>query len=177
MCLAHFFLCSDVEKFEINFSVYVLFLAADDDVGMPASGGESSGVPFYAPVIVILNLAPLLCLSCLKRWWIKRAQKHQTPGLRSDSKTDDETASSEVQNLCCQPRGRCAEAVMQRSRIQKNVQDESPQRNWQEEGTRSTLSFKNIQCDMYIVTDWKMQKKMFHKFWNISNESAKSDFV
>lgn len=37
------------------FATYCFQLSADDDVGFPANGGESSGVPFHFPVIVILK--------------------------------------------------------------------------------------------------------------------------
>ncbi len=42
------------------------FFTADGD-GDPVNGGDSSGVPFYAPVIVILSLLSFMCIQCCKR--------------------------------------------------------------------------------------------------------------
>ncbi len=35
--------------------------------GDPVNGGDSSGVPFYAPVIVILSLLSFMCVQCCRR--------------------------------------------------------------------------------------------------------------
>ena len=45
------------------------FEGDEDEVTDPSNGSDSSGVPFYAPVIVVLSLGSFMCVSCLKRWW------------------------------------------------------------------------------------------------------------